>query len=90
MHRPISIDHSLKRLNYPGSSLRTTRWANPGWLVASALPATQQAAGGDRHRNFYGNRDNLPAWAIVESRQTGGSFTYRRTILTSLLLAAPT
>ncbi len=37
-----------------------TRWAPTAPLVADDLPTTQQPSGGDRHRNFYGNRDNLP------------------------------
>ena len=34
-------------------------------LIAYAFPTNQHASGGDRHRNLYGNRDNLPALKVI-------------------------
>jgi hypothetical protein len=40
-------------------------------LGSCPTPTTRQASGGDRHLNFYGNRDNLYASAIAASPAVG-------------------
>ena len=85
LYRPLPNATQLPRLITASNPVGANRLG--GRLRPPDHPAGSRR---DRHRNLYGNRDNLPTLkASFGPRQTDGALTYSRTILTSLLLGAP-
>ena len=85
LYRPLPNATQLPRLITASNPVGANH--RPGRLRPPDHPAGSRR---DRHRNLYGNRDNLPTLkASFGPRQTDGALTYSRTILTSLLLGAP-